>query len=131
MPLKFVSATELRKGSYAEINNAPCIIKSINISKTGKHGASKVRIEALGVIDEKKKIVVMPGSEKIAVPMIEKKRAQLLSINKEAKTANVMDLETFESFELQVASDIIENLKENENVEYWIVEGEKIIKRQI
>jgi len=131
MPLKFVSATELRQGSFAEINNAPCIIKSIDTSKTGKHGASKVRIEAMGVIDNKKRIVVMPGSEKVAVPLIEKKRAQLLSLNKETKIASIMDLETFETLECAVVPDLMEKIKENENVEYWIVEGVKIIKRPI
>lgn len=131
MPLKLVNATELRSGSFAIIDNSPCIIKNVDISKTGKHGASKCRIEAVGIIDEKKRIIVMPGSERVAVPLIEKKRAQILNFNKQTNKASVMDLETFETLELPVASDLIENIKENAQVEYWNVEGEKIIKRAL
>lgn len=132
MPLKLVNATELRQGTYAIIENAPCVIKSVDISKTGKHGASKCRIEAIGIIDEKKRIVVMPGSERVEIPMIEKRKAQVLSFDKQNAKASVMDLENFETIELKVSSDLLENLKENDQVEYWNIEGEqKIIKRKI
>lgn len=131
MSLKLVNATELRSGSFAMIDNSPCIIKNVDISKTGKHGASKCRIEAIGIIDEKKRITVMPGSERVSVPLIEKKRAQVLSFDKQTNKARVMDLETFETLELPVASDLIEDIKENAQVEYWNVEGEKIIKRTL
>lgn len=130
MPLKLVNATELKVGSFAVIDNAPCIVKSIDISKTGKHGASKCRIEAIGIVDEKKRIAVMPGSERVAVPLIEKKKAQVLSIDKANAKASVMDLESFETIEAPIASDLMENIKENAQVEYWNIEGtEKIIKR--
>ena len=131
MPLKFINATELRKGSFAITSDEPSMIKNMDVSKTGKHGASNVRIEAEGVIDEKKRIVVMPGSEKVAVPLIEKHKAQVLSINKENKTANIMDLETFETLNINLALDMVDKTEENSNVEYWKIEGKKIIKRLI
>ncbi|MCX8193937.1 MAG: translation initiation factor IF-5A [Candidatus Pacearchaeota archaeon] len=132
MPLKLVNATELRPGTYAVIENAPCVIKSVDISKTGKHGASKCRIEAIGIIDEKKRITVMPGSERVEIPLIEKRRAQVLSFDKQNAKANAMDLENFETIDLKVSSDLLDNLKENDQVEYWNVEGgQKIIKRKI
>lgn len=132
MPLKLVNATELRQGTYAIIENAPCIIKSVDISKTGKHGASKCRIEAIGMVDEKKRIVVMPGSERVEIPLIEKRKAQILSINKQNSEANVMDLENFETLNIKVSSELLENLKENDQVEYWNIEGgQRIIKRKI
>lgn len=132
MPLKLVNATELRHGNYAIIENAPCVIKSVDISKTGKHGASKCRIEAIGIVDEKKRIVVMPGSDRVEIPLIEKRKAQILSINKQNAEANVMDLENFETLDIKVSSDLLENLKENDQVEYWNIEGgQRIIKRKI
>ncbi|MCL6500596.1 MAG: translation initiation factor IF-5A [Candidatus Pacearchaeota archaeon] len=132
MPLKLVNATELRTGSFAFIEDAPCVIKSVDISKTGKHGASKCRIEAIGIVDEKKRITVMPGSERVAIPLIEKRKAQVLSIDKSNALASIMDLENFETFDAVVASDLLENIQENAQVEYWNVEnGQKIIKRLI
>lgn len=61
-----INVTEVKVGSYVMIDGAPSIVKKIDISKTGKHGASKARIEAVGIIDEKK-IVVMPGHERLEV----------------------------------------------------------------
>jgi translation elongation factor P/translation initiation factor 5A len=37
------------------IENAAYTVKKIDISKTGKHGHAKARIEAVGIISEQKK----------------------------------------------------------------------------
>ena len=79
MSLKLIYATELRSGGFAILDNVLCVVKSIDISKTGKHGHAKVRIEAIGIIDGKKHITIMPGSERVKVPIIEKRKAQVLS----------------------------------------------------
>lgn len=127
MELKY--ATELKVGNLVVIDNVPCVVKSVDISKTGKHGASKVRIEALGILDAKKRIVVMPGSERLAVPIIEKRKAQLLSLNKQQRQATVMDLESFETFDVLVDPEIVEKVQEGAQVEYWKIEGQRIVKR--
>lgn len=128
MPVKIVYVTELREGSYAIIEGAPCIIKKIEISKTGKHGHSKARIEAVGVIDNKKRVFVQPGHERVEVPLIEKRRGQLLSIGEKV---SIMDLESFETLELDIPADLKDELKDGVQVEYWNVEGQKVIKRVI
>ncbi len=126
-----VDANNVKCGNSIIIDGVACTVKNIDISKSGKHGASKCRIEAIGIIDDKKKIIAVPGSERFEVPMIEKKRAQVLGVNKETGMANIMDLETFESSEIKVASDLLSDIVENQNVEYWDVEGKRIIKRLI
>jgi translation initiation factor 5A len=127
MPLKFVSATELKEGSYAMIEDAPCVVRKIDISKTGKHGASKVRIEAVGVIDDKKRIIIKPGHEKMAVPLIEKKKGQVLSVGE--SSVSLMDIESFETIDVQFLQEIKAELQEGIQVEYWDVEGARIVKR--
>jgi len=127
MPLKFVSATELKEGSYAMIEDAPCVVRKIDISKTGKHGASKVRIEAVGVIDDKKRIIIKPGHEKMAVPLIEKKKGQVLSVGE--SSVSLMDIESFETIDVQFPQEIKAELQEGIQVEYWDVEGARIVKR--
>lgn len=130
MALKMVNATELRQGSFAMIDGAPCVVKKIDTSKTGKHGASKCRIEAMGLLDDKKRITVMPGTERITVPMVDKRRAQLLNLND--SSANVMDVETYETFDVEISDEIKQEIKEKgkvEQVEYWNIEGKKIVKR--
>ncbi|MEM1535358.1 MAG: translation initiation factor IF-5A [Candidatus Pacearchaeota archaeon] len=128
MVYKLISATEAKEGTNVIIEGAPCTVKRIDISKTGKHGASKVRLEAVGIIDGKKRVVVMPGDERLEVPLIVKKRAQILALAEQK--ANIMDLESFETFDAAIDPEIGQELKEGDSVEYWDVEGTKIIKRK-
>ena len=44
MVLKLINATEAKPGISIMIDGQACTVKSQDISKTGKHGASKVRI---------------------------------------------------------------------------------------
>ena len=71
----------------------------------------------------------MGGDERMDVPIIEKKRAQILSIS--GDKASVMDMESFETLELIISEELKPELKEGDQVEYWIVEGSKIIKRKV
>lgn len=128
MVLKIINATEAKVGSNIIVDGTPCAVKKIDVSKTGKHGSSKVRIEAVGIINNQKKIFVAPGHERLEVPLVEKRRAQVLSIGEEV---SVMDLESFETMNVNCPKEIQAELQENSNVEYWNVEGEKIIKRKI
>ncbi len=129
MVLKLINATEARNGTAVIINNEPSIVRSVDVSKTGKHGHAKVRLEAIGIFDNKKKIIVVPGHERFEVPEIKKLKGQILSI--QGENASIMDLETFETFDVLVPENLREILKENDNVEYWDVEGKRIIKRKL
>lgn len=129
MVLKWVEGTELREGSNVIIDNEPCVVRSIDISKTGKHGHAKARIEAIGILDGKKRVIVKPGHEKFAVPMVEKRKGQVLSISEAG--ASLMDVESFETLEVAIPEELKEELKEGVQVEYWNVEGRFIIKRVI
>tara|TARA_Y100000310_G_scaffold167546_1_gene167335 strand:+ start:5084 stop:5470 length:387 start_codon:yes stop_codon:yes gene_type:complete len=128
MVLKIIDATEMRNGTNIIIDGVAYTVKSIDISKTGKHGHSKARVEAVGIIAGQKKVFVAPGHDKFEVPFVDKRKAQVLSI---ADKINVMDLENFETFDVNCSDEIKEQLEENSKVEYWDVEGEMIIKRKI
>ena len=129
MPYKTIIATEARVGVHIIIDGLSCVVKAIDISKTGKHGASKCRIEAVGLLNGQKKIIAVPGHEKLEVPLVEKKKAQVLSASGEK--VQVMDLETFETMDLVCDEEVKNNLQQNDTVEYWNVEGDKVIKRKI
>lgn len=129
MVAKIINATEVRVGTNILVDGRPCTVKKVDISKTGKHGHSKVRIEAVGIIGGKKKVFVAPGHNKIEVPMIDKRKGQILSIGDKI---SLMDLENFETLEIDSPSEEIKSqLVEGENAEYWDIEGEKIIKRKL
>lgn len=130
MVLKIINATEIKVGTSILIDGKASVVKKIDISKTGKHGHAKCRIEAVGIIDGNKKVFVTPGHDRFEVPLVEKKKAQVLS--KEDGKASIMDLESFETLEVVVPDqEVFDSLEENGNCEYWDVEGEKIIKRKL
>ena len=121
------SATDLKPGSYVVFDNVACTVKSVEKSKTGKHGAAKCRIEAIGIKDSKKVIKVMPGSDKVQVPIIDKKNAQVLAI--QGSKATVMDMESYETFDIDIPEEFQGQVKEGSQVVYWIIMGEKLLKQ--
>ncbi len=128
MVLKIINATEAKIGTNILIDGKPHTIKKIDVSKTGKHGHAKVRIEANGIIDNQKKVFVIPGHDRLEVPLVNKRKGQVLSI---AEKVSIMDLENFETIELSCPEEIKSELEENCNVEYWDIEGERIIRRKL
>ncbi len=110
------------------IDNAPCKVTETATSKTGKHGHAKVNLMAVGILDGKKRQLVMPAHDKVEVPIIEKKSAQVLSIAN--NKANVMDTSSYETFEMDIPEDLQGQIKENDEVVYWTVMGMKVIKQK-
>ncbi len=124
--VKRVLATSVKKGSTIVIDGVACSVTSVQTSKPGKHGHAKCRIEAIGLIDEKKRIIVVPGHDKLDSPIIEKKMAQILSISNES--ANVMDMESYETFDLKIPDELKGKVKEGNQVSYWIIMDEKVMR---
>jgi translation initiation factor 5A len=126
MVLKIIEAAEIKIGTNIIVDGVSCTVKKVDMSKTGKHGHTKVRTEAVGIISGQKKVFVVPGHERFEVPMIEKRRGQILSIGDKV---SLMDVETFETLEVTCPDEIKAELEEGNNAEYWDIEGEKIIRR--
>lgn len=130
MVLKIINATEAKVGTNIIVDGAPCTVKSIDISKTGKHGHAKCRIEAVGIITGNKKVFVVPGHERLEVPEVNKNKGQILS--KAEQKVTLMDLESFETIEVPCPdNEVFESLEVDGNCEYWNVEGETIVKRKL
>lgn len=129
MVLRLINAHDCKPGTTILIDNDACTVISNDISKTGKHGASKCRIEARAIISGKKKIVAVPGSDRFDVPLIEKKKAQVLSVNESDMTASIMDLESYETITVPFIEDLKEKIAPEQQVEYWDIENKKVIMR--
>lgn len=109
------------------IDDEPCKITSITTSKPGKHGEAKARIEAVGIFDGGKRSVVFPVKHKVQVPMIDKRQAQIVTIT--GSEVQLMDLDTYEMFQLPIPEDIKDSLTPGENIQYLIAMGRKKITR--
>jgi len=124
---KQASIGTLQKGNYIVIEGAACKVVDTQTSRPGKHGHAKVRLTGVGLIDDKKRVVVLPGHDNIDVPVIEKRTAQVLSII--GKSANVMDEETYETFDLQIPDELKDECKEGVNILYWVILSDKVMKQ--
>ncbi|MBS3065866.1 translation initiation factor IF-5A [Candidatus Pacearchaeota archaeon] len=127
MVLKLIDAHGAKPGTTIMIEGETYTVRSNDISKSGKHGASKCRIEAVNIITGNKKVLACPGAERFEVPMIEKKKAQILSLA--GDKASVMDLESYETIEIPYLQELKDKLLPEKQVEYWDIEGKKIIMR--
>jgi translation initiation factor 5A len=127
MSTKVVNAGSMKEGSYILIDNVACKVVSVETSKTGKHGHAKARITAIGVFDEKKREIVLPAHDNVEVPLIEKKTAQVLSVN--GTVANVMDSETYETLDLEIPEELKAQVTEGAQIIFWNVLGKKVMKQ--
>jgi len=124
---KKADAGSLKPGSYILMEGVASKVIDVQISRPGKHGHAKARISAVGLIDEKKRVAVMPGHDKVDIPIIGKKTAQVLSIT--GDVATVMDAETYEQFEMKIPEELKGQIVEGVNVLYWVIINEKIMKQ--
>tara|TARA_Y100000310_G_C20702665_1_gene831421 strand:- start:1795 stop:2190 length:396 start_codon:yes stop_codon:yes gene_type:complete len=124
---KLVSVGSLKKGETIVIDNAPCKVTDISVSRPGKHGHAKVNLMAVGMLDGKKRQLTMPGHDKVPAPIIEKKTAQVLSVS--GTTANVMDMETYETFDLPIPEELQGQVNDGAEILYWALMGTKVIKQ--
>jgi translation initiation factor 5A len=118
---------ELRVGRYMMIDGEPCKISAISTSKPGKHGEAKARIEAVGIFDNQKRSVVHPVKHKVQVPMIQKRSAQVLSLS--GSNAQLMDLENYETFDIEIPAEFKDKMVPGENVQYIDAVGRRMISR--
>ncbi len=118
----------LKENRYMLIDEEPCKILSISTSKPGKHGEAKARIEAIGVFDGQKRSVVHPVKHKVSVPLIDKRSAQVLALMGE-DTVQLMDLETYETFEMPIPEEFKGQLQPGNEIMYLQAMGKKKITR--
>ena len=126
MSTKPVSVSTIKKGSTVVIDGEACKVTDIQVSRPGKHGHAKVRMTGVGLIDEKKRIIIMPGHDHIDTPIINKRTAQVLSIS--GDVANVMDMETYETFDLKITPELKNKCTDGVTVAYWIILNNKVMK---
>ncbi len=127
MTIKQQSIGSLKKGSYIVIDDVACKVTDVSVSRPGKHGHAKVNLMAAGLIDGKKRNMVAPGHDTVDVPVIDKKNAQVLSVS--GDSANVMDMETYETFDMEIPEELKGEVVEGCTVLYWQILDDKVMKQ--
>lgn len=140
MSIRRTEIQKLKTGQYIMVDEEPCIIKSTERSKSGKHGHAKVRVVCVGMFDNNKRSLTIPSGHMVEVPEILKGNAQISFI--EDTSINIMDLESYESMDVNWPSDpdLVSKLKELQSnagkmsstqIEYWQLAGKTLISRII
>ncbi|HWQ67854.1 MAG TPA: translation initiation factor IF-5A, partial [Methanospirillum sp.] len=107
---------KLKEGKYLLVDDEPCKIISISISKPGKHGAAKARLDVSGIFDGVKRSIVQPVSAKVYAPIVERKNAQVISIA--GDVAQLMDLADFSNFEIAIPDEMKEKMTVGKEITY-------------
>ncbi|MCD6367713.1 MAG: translation initiation factor IF-5A [Candidatus Aenigmarchaeota archaeon] len=115
----------LKPGKYVIIDGEPCKVVNISTSKPGKHGSAKARIEAVTLTDGRRKELVKPASAQVEVPIIDKRKAQVISLT--GDSVHLMDMETYETFETSIPEELKGKLTEGQEISYWEVMGKRIL----
>ena len=60
-----IEIQELKKGDVFSLDNEAYKIKEIEVSKVGKHGRAKVRLEVVNVKTNEEKVMIRVSTEKV------------------------------------------------------------------
>jgi translation initiation factor 5A len=127
MAVRTASLKDCKPGSYIMIEGEPCRVVSMTKSKPGKHGSAKVRLDAMGIFDSKKRSLMKPADSPVDVPIIEKKKAQVINVS--GGIAQLMDMETYETFEALVPEEFRDRLEPGKEIVYWKLDSRILIKQ--
>ncbi len=121
---KQIEASSVKSGSMIMLDGEPCEVRSMSKSSPGKHGSAKCKIKARGVFDDKDRHVTKPGDANLMSPDVAKKEGQIVS--KDGSIAQVMDMDTYETEEMQLPDDL--DASEGQNLKYWEIDGRILVK---
>jgi translation initiation factor 5A len=125
--MEMTEVGRLKEGRFIVVDGEPCRIVGFTTSAPGKHGHAKAKVDAVGLFDNQKRTILKPTSAKIEVPIIERGNAQVLAIT--ANNAQLMNLSTYETFELPIPMNLRGEMKEGVEVEYMQALGRRKIER--
>jgi translation initiation factor 5A len=115
----------LQVGKFVVIDEEPCKVLNVTTSVPGKHGGAKARLEVIGIFDNRRRSIVKPADTEIEIPIVEKKVGQVVAIA--GDTAQIMDMETYETFDSKIPDELKGKLTQGGEVIYWILMGRKML----
>ncbi len=127
MDIQNTNVSSIKPGKYIMMDGTVCQVTNVDVSRPGKHGHAKYRITATDILTGQKKQEVYTGHDKVGVPIIEKKNAQVLSVSEDK--AQLMDMETYETFEADIPEEFKGKLEANTTVVFWEILDKKVIKQ--
>lgn len=126
MATKTSSMKSLKPGHYVMIDDEPCKVNKVTLSKPGKHGSTKARVDTSGLFDNRKRSILKPADASVTVPIIEKNKAQVISVS--GDFVQLMNLEDYSTFEANIPPEFKGKLQSGQEVGYWKIENKILVK---
>ena len=123
----FSTISDLKPGRYVIIDEHPCKVMSLSKSKPGKHGSAKINLDAISVFDNSKHMLMKSSGADIEVPVINRRKAQAVSVS--GNSAQLMDLESFETFEVTIPDEMKGEIEAGKEIQYMEVMGRRLLLR--
>ena len=117
----------LKPGGFVIIDDVPCRVEKVQTSSSGKHGHAKVRVDAIGLLDGRRRSIVKPSGEPVSIPIINKFKAQVLAIV--GDNAQLMDLQDYSTIELPIPEELKGKLQPGTEITYYEILGQKTLKQ--
>ncbi|KXB06919.1 hypothetical protein AKJ51_02555 [candidate division MSBL1 archaeon SCGC-AAA382A20] len=117
---------DVSEGNVIIVDGEPCRVKKVSSSMPGKHGHAKYSIEAEGIFDGKKRNLKEPSDSKVGVPNVEVKNGQVISLSDDS--VQLMDLSSYDTFEISVPEELRGELEEGSEVKYIEAMGSRKIR---
>ncbi len=122
-----ISMKDVKVGRFIIIDGIPCKVVDIETSSPGKHGSAKMRITAIGIFDGQKKTLLKPSDADVEAPVIKKAKAQVVSVS--GTSAQLMDSESYEVYELPIPDDLSGKINAGMEVEVIEAMGRRMLSR--
>lgn len=123
------TASELKKGDYFKHNNEILKLIRKELVAYGTHSHSKLKLFVQALDKKGEKTVNFHHTDKVEILDITRKSAQVIS--KTANKAQIMDSVSYETFDADADEELLNELKEGDEVTFIYLEGNiKILEKR-
>ncbi len=117
---------DLKPNGFILIDDVPCRIEKVQVSTSGKHGHAKVRVDAVGLLDNTRRSILGPSHDNVTVPIVLKKKAQVLSVS--GNKTHLMDMNDYSMLDLDVPDERKDEVVAGAEIDYFEVCDIKTLK---
>ena len=114
--IKMSIASELENGNYFIYNGEPVRVLRKEVIVVGTHSHSKLKFYIQGLNEKSERSVNFHHTDKVEIVDIIRKLGQIIS--KANNKIQVMDMVSYETFDANAPSDLLQELNEGDNVTF-------------
>jgi len=114
---------QLKRGTYIVLNEKPYLIKEIQSVVVSSHSGTKTKLELEGVFDGDRRTTTLSPHENMETVEIIRRLGQIIS--KSEGGLQVMGMDSYDTFDAEIAKELLETLAEGDEVTYVEFRGAK------